>query len=429
MKKFVDFTTKKIERLKEKTSILASISGGQDSCVTFLLCLHLEKLAGLEVVYCNHFWQPKNFVSSGLIFRLSFLFDVPYALILPQNGVLGENQSRGWRKKSFYRLSYLEKILFTVTGHNRTDTFEKNLTNLFRGTSPKGLAESTLLTPKKSSGLFFYTQSFKPTTLRVGQFLFLRHPAQQRERLSHSKKKESQLKTTKLKDKFHFAKPLQQPICVTESKNNFFSTKVLKKGHRKQISLFFKRTSSFSFCICGKQYTKQPNCLKPLENVSRSTASKFLCLYEFPIITDVTNFSSSFSRNKIRHNVGPFIEAFLNKKIDDRVAQFFKTLNQEHYEVQKDLFALYYLALLAKSESTEKIKTKNKSCLQTFLSEMLPQFEGIALENSLLHKFFADYKDIELSFLQIRALQFLTLSKNGVYLVPPQCIGGKKGNG
>ena len=41
MKKFVDFTTKKIEGLKEKTSILASVSGGQDSCVTFLLCVHL----------------------------------------------------------------------------------------------------------------------------------------------------------------------------------------------------------------------------------------------------------------------------------------------------------------------------------------------------------------------------------------------------
>ncbi len=419
MKKFVDFTTKKIERLTEKTSILASISGGQDSCVTFLLCVHLEKLAGLEVVYCNHFWQPKNFLSSGLIFQLSFLFDVPYTLILPQNGVLGENQSRGWRKKSFYRLSYLEKILFTVTGHTKTDTFEKNFNNLFRGTSPKGLAEPTLLTPKKSSGLFFSTQISKPTVFLVEQFLFLRHLAQQRKRLSSSKKKASQLKATKLKNQFHFAKPLQQLICLPESKNNFFfSTKVLKKDHRKEISIFLKRTTSFSFCICAKQYTRQLNCLKPLENVSRSTASKFLYLYEFPVITDVTNFSSSFSRNKIRHNVGPFIESFLNKKIDYRVGQFFKTLNQEHYEVQKDLFSLYCLALLAKSESTEKMKTTNKSCLQPFLSKMLPEFVGIGLEKSLLHKLFADYKDIELSFLQICSLQFFALPKNGNHLAP-----------
>ena len=101
-------------------------------------------------------------------------------------------------------------------------------------------------------------------------------------------------------------------------------------------------------------------------------------------------------------------KSFLKKKTDYRVTQFFKTLNHEHYEIQNELFSLYCLALLAKYEFTEKTKTPNKWCLQPFLSDMLPKFLGIGLKKSLLHKFFADYKDIELSFLQICTLQFFT---------------------
>ena len=410
MKKFIDFTTKKMEGLKAKTPILAAISGGQDSCVTFFLCLHFKKLAALEIVYCNHFWQPKNFFSSGLVFQLSFIFDVPYTLILPQNGVLGENQSREWRKKSFYRLSHLEKIVLTITGHTRTDTFEKNLNHLFRGTSPKGLTESTLLISKKSTGLFFSTQNSKPIVLLFGQFSLLfqnslileRHFVHKGNNTLYSKKNTSQLKATKLKNQFHFSKP-------KNSENNFlFSTRGLKKDHHKKTYYFFEKITSSSFCVSAERHTIQLNCLKPLENIGRSTVSKFLCLYEFPVITDVTNFSSNFSRNKIRHHVGPFIQFFLKKKTDYRVTQFFKTLNHEHSEIQKELFSLYCLALLAKSEVNEKTQTTNKWCLQPFLSDMLSQFLGVGLIKSLLHKIFADYKDIELSFLQMSTLQFFT---------------------
>ena len=402
MKKFIDFTRKKMEGLKTKTPILAAISGGQDSCVTFVLCLHIEKLATLEVIYCNHFWQPKNFFSSDLIFKLSFLFDVPYTLILPQNGVLGENRSREWRKKSFYRLSHLEKILFTITGHTRTDSFEKNLSHLFRGTSPKGLAESTLLIPKKPTCLFFSTQILKPTVFPFKQNIEEAKISQKEKNTLYSKKNRSQLKATKLQNQFLFSKPRN-----TEKKF-LFNTRGLKKDHHKKITYFFEKIPSSSFCVSGERYTMQLNCLKPLENIGRSTVSKFLCLYKFPVITDVTNFSSNFSRNKIRHNVGPFIQSFLKKKTDYRVTQFFKTLNHEHYEIQDELFSLYCLALLAKYEFTEKTKTPNKWCLQPFLSDMLPKFVGIGLKKSLLHKFFADYKDIELSFLQICNLQFFT---------------------
>lgn len=410
MKKFIDFTTKKMGGLKEKTPVLAAISGGQDSCVTFFLCLHFKKLTPLEIVYCNHFWQPKNFLSSGLIYQLSYIFDVPYTLILPQNGVLGENRSREWRKKSFYRFSHLEKIILTITGHTRTDTFEKNLNHLFRGTSPKGLTESTLLISEKSTGLFFSTQKLKPTVLLFGKFSLLfqnplileRHLVDKVKNTLLLKKNKSQLKTTKQKNRFHFTKP-------RNSENKFlFNNGGLKKDHHKNTYYFFEKITSSSFCVSAERHTIQINCLKPIENIGRFTITKFLCLYEFPLITDVTNFSSNFSRNKIRHHVGPFLQYFLKKKTDYRVTRFFKTVNHEHYEIQKELFSLYCLALLAKSEFNEKTQKTNKRCLQPFLSDMLTQFLGIGLKKSLLHKIFADYKDIELSFLQICTLEFFT---------------------
>jgi hypothetical protein len=259
-----------------------------------------------------------------------------------------------------------------------------------------------LLIPKKPTCLFFSTQILKPTVFPFKQNIEEAKISQKEKNTLYSKKNRSQLKATKLQNQFLFSKPRN-----TEKKF-LFNTRGLKKDHHKKITYFFEKIPSSSFCVSGERYTMQLNCLKPLENIGRSTVSKFLCLYKFPVITDVTNFSSNFSRNKIRHNVGPFIQSFLKKKTDYRVTQFFKTLNHEHYEIQNELFSLYCLALLAKYEFTEKTKTPNKWCLQPFLSDMLPKFVGIGLKKSLLHKFFADYKDIELSFLQICTLQFFT---------------------
>ena len=161
MKKFKNLKIiKKTDSAKISTrftnnSTLCTLSGGQDSILTFFLLLHSQPKSFLYILYCHHFWQLKNFFSARLIFRLSYLVNVSYILILPEKNVYNENESRNWRKKNFCRVSQTENILTTLTGHTQTDTLEKNLHNLFRGTSPAGFSGWKLATSKTRTEIFF----------------------------------------------------------------------------------------------------------------------------------------------------------------------------------------------------------------------------------------------------------------------------------
>src|SRR5690242_20498765 len=75
MKKFLNFLSinltnlnfinkDKITLSKKNVSFLATISGGQDSILTFFLLLHIYKKDYVWVLYCQHFWQLKNFFSA-----------------------------------------------------------------------------------------------------------------------------------------------------------------------------------------------------------------------------------------------------------------------------------------------------------------------------------------------------------------------------
>jgi tRNA(Ile)-lysidine synthase TilS/MesJ len=150
-----DFLEKCSNLVKNQMSFLCTLSGGQDSILTFFLLFHSFKKDYLQIVYCHHFWQIKNFFSTRFVFQISSLMKVPYTLILPQTFFLTENESRTWRKKNFCRVSQREHFLTSLTGQTETDTLEKRLHNLFRGTSPAGLSDLNFLKCKNKVVFFF----------------------------------------------------------------------------------------------------------------------------------------------------------------------------------------------------------------------------------------------------------------------------------
>jgi tRNA(Ile)-lysidine synthase TilS/MesJ len=153
--KFFCFSSQTKELLNKQTSFLCTLSGGQDSILAFFLFLHNKKKENLNILYCQHLWQLKNFFAVKFLFQLSFLNNIPYILILPQNLVLTENESRDWRQKNFYRISKIEYIQTSLTGHTQTDILEKNLNNLLRGTSPAGLSGLNFLNFQRKTPLLF----------------------------------------------------------------------------------------------------------------------------------------------------------------------------------------------------------------------------------------------------------------------------------
>lgn len=468
-KQFRVVSSKKTGFLKVQSSLLCTISGGQDSILTFFLLLHIKKLECLRILYCQHLWQIKNFFSAKLIFQITYLVKVPYTLVLPQKLVNTENESREWRKKVFCRFSQLEHIRTIFTGHTQTDNFEKNLNNLFRGTSPAGLISFDFLNSPNTVGLFFptinftsyfFTKAEKPTkfyqiflfqtTLKnkiINQLdtknfvfgnkispnialksevdkpelkLYLVHnfvrfsnfktlslnlvqkrPKFKEEKTNNVKKKnpitkvrnQKQRFCSKQRLKFQFLNPFNRfPIVslnlIKQEKRLINRFPLISNGFRKKLAFcqtrskkkttkklesiinklrsfsFFdstkhslktqtnknsKQQKSCSFCFSGQFLRLQVNLLKPLKDISRFSISKFFKLYNLPLLIDITNFSYRISRNKIRHQLIPFIRSLIHLNIEYLVINFLKITSQEHLDtenISQELFFIYKIITL-----------------------------------------------------------------------------------
>lgn len=451
----------------QKIRFLCTISSGQDSTVTLFLLMHKDKKESFQLLYCNHFWQIKNFFSARSLYKVSYLSNISYTFILPENKFLTENESREWRKKSFYRFSQVENMSFLVTGHTQTDTVEKNLTTVVRGTSPGACSKSSILNYRKTVDSFFSSitnTSFSLINLEKTKtpslsFCSFRSQVQIQKSISVllKPKKSNKKKTTFLpqnsnfetkkknlifkispvpknvflgptsflesnkswnqtnqilckwskfkkqpKIKYFFSKKeSKQRIGPVQPRFYFFPNKtyLIKKKNENKFS-FSTETISSSFCLSNDFFKLEITFLKPLDNISRLTISKFFYLYNVPLISDITNFSSAFSRNKIRHQLIPFCKLLVNSNVESLLINFFKLLSDEntsHIKKYQQLEFFYKIRIL------QTFPQKNYFC-----NELTKTLEAHFFSNekrSLVQKLFFDYKNINLKFFQIKKLE------------------------
>lgn len=426
MRKFLNFTNKKMfdkiwcnsannELQKKPPQFLCTISGGQDSIVNFFIIFSLlyfqqqktlkqkffleKKIHDIKILYCQHFWQIKNFFLTFLIFQISFLFQIPFFLVLPEKRVLNENRSRGWRKKIFYRVCQLERITSLVTGHTETDTVEKNLNNLFRGTSAKGVTDLNILSQKKTQNIFFSSlilnasSSYKIVCF-FNEFTFFVYYKNNKEcvRIPNF------LRTS---NNFSFFLVEKKISTILRYDNIPFRYKNMRLGKKKPD--FNKYLQSGSFCFYSKTLNQKVKLTKPLQSIRRSTISELVIFFKLPVLIDLTNYSSTFSRNKIRHEIIPFMRSRSHKKVENLIGNFFQTVGLDHEEIDTQMLEIFFLYKLLPLIYFQNLHSLRNSSLP------------VNLERSFLQKTLVDYKNIELIFSQLSGIQAQVGRKNKVF--------------
>lgn len=509
MKKFVPFTTtiplflEKKQVLDQNARLLCAISGGQDSILSFFILFHLfsrnlpwppprtEKIefqaeknsinylklpvlktlsfldknlkianfSKLEVLYCQHFWQPKNFFCSEFLFQISFLVEIQYTIILPQTSLDSENRSRVWRKRNFSRFLQLKKISNIVTGNTKSDRFEKNLTNLLRGTSPHSLSDSIVFNENKLTNVFFSNVILKPKKqefLSTDTFLNLNnlhshlktkkkfhlllkpqglsvqksfvqptksHLSKQKKHFDFGKKQVSDFQKKKLFRNTSEALKIKNLSLIKKrrfqiKKFSFFANNLKRAKTDLKNSLFlFHSSVSYSFCLGNKTLNNQIKFFKPLQNLTRFSVSKAVNLFSLPISNDITNFSLNFSRNKIRHYLIPFIRFFFQASIESLLTKFLFLVNIEHEEIENQIFELKMIFKLLRVKKNRRQKSitpliKNFEFSTLFLNDK--KFREtkvtyikltVSSERLLLQKCVNHYIEIQLTYSQICQLQ------------------------
>lgn len=435
-----------------KTPLLCTVSGGQDSIVTLFVLLHIvrfpklfllrknKKIKTLQILHCNHFWQPKNIVTSRFLFQLSFLFNLPYTLFLPEKQLLTENLTRSWRKRLFFRICYLNKSLFLITGHTQSDLIETKLNQLFRGTSLKKL-ESTVA-QKKRSGYFFSYQIFSFKTFQLGSHsnnqktnkTVISLVLQKMKGVRHSPKLRCGGKNffvTKREPDFKFKKVFFKKSDFTFVRNvSFVSVSNCSENSKTGKKLFFQSLYPFQkesknsscFVFYSSSTFLLPRTLKPLENQARLCVSKISNFYEFPVSIDRTNFSIKFSRNQIRQQLLPIINLLIKKEISSSFLHFFEIFQSDSEVLERQTSLLYFLLTLVQSEVFEKqenfkfsfisfqlifdqsiLKRETKNFILT--REIIKQNCQRSIQNLILQKMYRHSQERDLSFVHISTFE------------------------
>ena len=61
------------------------------------------KNINLNIIYCNHFWQLKNFFTEFQLFQFAYLINSPIISIVPKSQIISEELGHIWRQQSFFK--------------------------------------------------------------------------------------------------------------------------------------------------------------------------------------------------------------------------------------------------------------------------------------------------------------------------------------
>ncbi len=446
-----------------RQNLLCTVSSGQDSILLFFVFLHIKNDWNfkLGLVYCNHFWQRRNFFSFWQIWKIAFLFDLPYFVVLTNQKLSTENEARNWRQTSLERVTVLQSFSQIVFGHTGSDKLETAFWNMIRGSSPNGLngLQQINLTKRTFIQKFFSANSRKSFKPRKKNFQYKK---QFFYRLNSRKKSfrlwsrpiivfescflsQNFVLVTRFREKkpsfinkklscFYFG--FLANIFITELQNyeNLIEFLNLKKEKKYLNFPIYENFLFFSFCL--KKMSVNPILKKsrPLITLHREDILKFTEYYFLPVIPDPTNTFSLFSRNKIRNQLLPVIRYLFSTNFDFAMTQFLKLLETESYDSEQSQQKIYQLFLktvfLVDLQNKlvffsdflifEKNLKKNKFIDLTsfekkfFLSKLLrSHFQKLpnSLQSKIIKKIFFYYSLSQLNYAQIENLRFLLRTK------------------
>ena len=133
--------------IKDLSSILVAISGGQDSlCLIKLISDHRKKLTeSIETIYVDHQWRQDSLINIKHIIHFTKKMGFRVAIYQLKRSTYSENETRKIRYQILVRHAMLKKCYIIMTGHHLNDLIETTIYNTFRGSSLKGLTNFKLL--------------------------------------------------------------------------------------------------------------------------------------------------------------------------------------------------------------------------------------------------------------------------------------------
>lgn len=288
-------------------NLICGISGGQDSILLLLILYHLKDLYKLHLtlIYCNHFWNVKNFYIILQLLKISYLINSPINIIVPNNKINSEEDGYFWRKKKFFQTLNYCQANDLLLGHTLNDQIETALWHFLRGTSPKGL-----LALKSTS--YFQVNQLPNSVITLTTFQ------------EKNKKIKFLLQNTICKAaREYIFWPKQINLNSVDLNLNFRQDRFFPKRQ-------FIRINTNYYLYDPKTINQQlPKITRPLLNFSRSAVTKIIKRNKLPIINDSTNQSKKLMRNKIRLILIPLFHYYIHRTSENQIKKYMNISEEE----------------------------------------------------------------------------------------------------
>lgn len=160
---------------------------------------------------------------------------------------------------------------------------------------------------------------------------------------------------------------------------------------------------------------KRDNIIRPLINVSREEIEIYLSGIGQRFVTDSTNLTDEYTRNKIRHNVIPIL-----KEINPAFLQSVKRL-KNIAEIQSDYFYKKAAKLLKDDISINELKKEHFSVLSYYVSSLVEEKIGISIDFSHIEKCVDIIKNggkcqLPKGYLFVAEKEYIKIKKNDDFL-------------
>ena len=205
-------------------------------------------------------------------------------------------------------------------------------------------------------------------------------------------------------------KDVQKKNCCLDFKKRIYENYVVLNNKNSFTSSFYSKIQQKKILVS-----------LPLLSLSRSYILEIMVRYKVPLLTDTTNQTISFSRNKIRYQLLPLIRILFSKKFDFLLNNFLNLSKIEESETKKIIknfqTVLKFQFFFNTNSSTYELNTKCLSRIATTRkknSVLNKIFLNISpgMEKVLLKNLYRSYSDLILSFCNTENLYKVNKTNN-----------------
>ncbi|MCL1464818.1 tRNA lysidine(34) synthetase TilS [Argonema galeatum] len=157
--------------------------------------------------------------------------------------------------------------------------------------------------------------------------------------------------------------------------------------------------------------------VRPLLEVTRTQTGKFCEEMQLPVWEDSTNQDLKYARNRIRHNIIPYLQQHFNPQVEQALAQTAELLQAEVQYLEDAAHQLLQQATELLSREAEELLSRgagenDRSPIMSRLNRLVVQNAPLALQRRVMRQFLQQELASAPSFDQVEKLTALITSPN-----------------